>query len=157
MEVVSYTDILLVEDNPSDAELVLRALEKIPGNTTVHHIDDGVQALDFVFGSGAYSGRDILRTPRLMMLDLKLPKIDGMEVLKRVRADRRFDKLPVVVFSSSKEERDLVECYYLGVNSYVVKPVNFDQFVSVVTAVGEYWLSNNLIPREPFWSKRVLQ
>ena len=150
-----YSDILLVEDNPNDAELALRALGKVAGNATVLHIEDGVHALDYVFGQGSYSGRDVMRTPKMLMLDLKLPKVDGLEVLKRVRSDPRFSKLPIIVFSSSKEERDLVECYRLGVNSYIVKPVNFDAFMSVVTAMGDYWLGHNLLPREPFWSKKL--
>lgn len=153
---IQYPDILLIEDNPNDAELAIRALGKISGNATLHHIDDGVRALDFVFGNGHYAGRDISRTPKLMMLDLKLPKIDGLEVLKRIRSDRRFDKLPIVVFSSSKEDRDLVECYQQGVNSYLAKPVNFDQFMAVVASTAEYWLNANLLPREPFWSKRLI-
>ncbi len=152
MEVMKYTDILLVEDNPNDAELALRALGKVSGAPSVVRIEDGVRALDYVFGEGVHAGRDVLRTPRFIMLDLKLPKVDGLEVLRRVRSDQRFAKLPIIIFSSSKEERDLVECYRNGANSYIVKPVNFDAFVAVVTAMGEYWCGYNLLPREPFWN-----
>ncbi|TAK91787.1 MAG: response regulator [Burkholderiaceae bacterium] len=152
MDATNYVDILLVEDNPNDAELALRALGKVSGSPSVLRIEDGVRAIEYLFGQGAHAGRDVSRTPRFVMLDLKLPKIDGHEVLRRVRADQRFSKLPIIIFSSSKEERDLVECYRNGANSFIVKPVNFDVFMTVVNAMGEYWCGHNLLPREPYWS-----
>jgi CheY-like chemotaxis protein len=139
-------DILLVEDNPNDAELAMRALRKHNLANNVMHVADGVEALDYLFARGEYLGRDIEDRPRLILLDLKLPKVDGMEVLKAVKADPRTSLTPVVVLTSSKEERDLIETYRLGVNSYIVKPVEFDKFVEAVKELGYYWLLLNEQP-----------
>ena len=138
--------ILLVEDNPDDEALTLRALKKsnILNDVTVAH--DGVEALDFLFGEGSYSDRDTSVMPQVVLLDLKLPKIDGLEVLRRVRADKRTKLLPVVILTSSKEERDMIEGYKLGANSYIRKPVDFVQFGQAVQQLGLYWLVLNESP-----------
>jgi two-component system response regulator len=135
--------ILLVEDNPDDEALTLRALKKnmISNQIVVAH--DGVEALDFLFGTGAHAGRDAGVVPELILLDLKLPKLDGFEVLKRLRADRRTRLLPVVILTSSKEQQDIVNGYGFGANSYVRKPVDFEQFVDSVRQLGLYWLVIN--------------
>jgi two-component system, response regulator len=139
--------ILLVEDNPRDEKLALRAFAQnnIINQVIVAH--DGVEALDYLLGTGAYAGRDVHDMPQVMLLDLKLPKLDGLEVLRRVRADERLRYLPVVVLTSSDEQRDLVETYKLGVNSYVQKPVDFKQFADAVKQLGLYWLVLNKTPR----------
>ena len=138
--------ILLVEDNPDDEVLTIRALRKnnIGNRLVVAH--DGEEALDFLFCTGAYANRDPHEMPQLILLDLKLPKIDGHEVLRRVRTDERTKLLPVVILTSSKEEQDLVNSYGNGANSYVRKPVNFDQFVEAVRQLGLYWLVLNETP-----------
>ena len=143
---VNSVEILLVEDNPNDLELALHALKK---NNLTNHIQvvrDGAEALDFLFGSGAFAGREINHTPKVILLDLKLPKVDGMEVLKRIKADERTHSIPVVVLTSSREERDIVESYRLGVNSYITKPVDFEQFTEAVRQLGLYWLLLNQPP-----------
>ncbi len=140
--------ILLVEDNPDDVDLTLRALKR---NNIVNEVVlavDGVEALDYLFGTGAYTGRDTSATPRVVLLDLKLPKIDGLEVLRRLRSDERTKLLPIVVLTSSKEQQDLVESYSLGANSYVRKPVDFNQFVEAIRQLGLYWLVLNEPPPE---------
>lgn len=139
-------EILLVEDDPGDAELTLRALKRHNLANRVVHVVDGEQALDFVFCRGEYSSREIGSGPRVVILDLKLPKVDGIEVLKAMKADQCARLIPVVVLTSSKEERDVVETYRLGVNSYIVKPVDFDKFVLAVKDLGMYWLLLNQAP-----------
>jgi two-component system, response regulator len=135
--------ILLVEDNPDDVALTLRALKKnnIANEVVVAH--DGVEALDYLFGTGMYAGRDVTVLPQVVLLDLKLPKVDGLEVLGRLRADARTKLLPVVVLTTSKEDRDLTESYSLGANSYIRKPVEFDSFSEAVRQLGVYWLLLN--------------
>jgi len=139
-------EILLVEDNPRDVELTLRALKKHNLANHVHVAKDGAEALDYIFATGIYAERNIHDHPKVILLDLKLPKVDGMEVLRRIRADERTKCIPVVVLTSSQEERDIVESYKLGVNSYIVKPVDFDKFLSTVQELGLYWLLLNKPP-----------
>ena len=138
--------ILLVEDNPDDELLAIRALEKNNIMNEVVVARDGAEALDYLFGTGAYTGRDLSVMPQIILLDLKLPKIDGLEVLRRLRNDERTKLLPVVVLTSSKEERDLTESYSLGANSYIRKPVNFAQFTEAIRQLGLYWLVLNESP-----------
>ena len=141
-------EILLVEDNPNDAELALRALKKNNLANNVVAVSDGEEALDFVFARGKYAHRQIENSPRVILLDLKLPKVDGLEVLRFLKADPRTKAIPVVVLTSSKEEKDIVESYKLGVNSYIVKPVDFDKFVDAVKDIGFYWLLLNQSARQ---------
>ena len=138
--------ILLVEDNPDDETLTLRALNKNKIWNEIIVARDGAEALDFLFGTGAYAGRDTKIQPQLILLDLKLPKIDGLEVLKRLRADPRTALQPVTVLTTSNEERDIVTSYQLGVNSYIRKPVDFDSFIEAVRQLGLYWLVLNTPP-----------
>lgn len=138
--------ILLVEDNPDDVELNLRALRKYNITNQVTVMRDGAEALDYLFGTGAYAGRDVSQTPTIVLLDLKLPKIGGLDVLKRLRQDRRTRLIPVIVLTSSTEERDIVESYSLGCNSYVRKPVDFSEFVEAVRQLGLFWLLINEAP-----------
>lgn len=138
--------ILLVEDNPDDEALTLRALKKNNIGNKVVIVRDGAEALDFLFYKGAYADRDPQDKPQVILLDLKLPKVDGLEVLRRIRADESTRRLPVVILTSSKEEQDLIKSYSLGVNSYVRKPVDFDQFVEAVRQLGLYWLVLNEAP-----------
>lgn len=138
--------ILLVEDNPDDIALTLRAFKKNNMLNEVVIVKDGAEALDYLFGTGAYKDRDPRDTPSLVLLDLKLPKIGGNEVLKRIRADERTKLLPVVVLTSSREERDLIESYSCGANSYIRKPVDFNEFIEAVRQVGVYWLLLNESP-----------
>ena len=139
-------EILLVEDNPHDAELAIRALKKRHLANRLIHVADGQTALDFLFGMGAYEGRDVQHQPRVVLLDLKLPKLDGIEVLRQIRADARTTLLPVVVLTSSQEDRDVIESYKLGANSYIVKPVDFENFSAAVSNLGLYWLLLNKSP-----------
>jgi len=138
--------ILLVEDNPDDELLTLRALKKTGVQNEVVVARDGVEALDYLFASGAYSGRDPAVMPQLILLDLKLPRVGGLEVLKRLRSNERTRLLPVVILTSSREQRDMLEGYGLGANSYVRKPVNFEQFVKAVELLRNYWLVLNEDP-----------
>ncbi|MEW6635497.1 MAG: response regulator [Actinomycetota bacterium] len=138
--------ILLVEDNPDDEILTLRALKKNNVLNEVVVARDGVEALDYLFGEGSYTGRDTNAMPQLVLLDLKLPKIDGLEVLRRMRADERTRLLPVVILTSSKEQQDMLDGYGLGANSYVRKPVNFEQFVRAIEQLKLYWLVLNEAP-----------
>ena len=135
--------ILLVEDNPDDEALTLRALKKNNIQNDVVVARDGVEALDYLFGTGKHAGRDTSVTPSVTLLDLKLPKIDGLEVLKKIRADDRTKIMPVVILTSSKEEQDLINGYKLGANSYIRKPVDFSQFIEAVRQLGLYWLLLN--------------
>ena len=149
MEIIVNTnevEILLVEDNSSDAELTLRALRKHNLANRVFHVKDGAEALEFIFAHGAYDQRRVEDTPRVIFLDLKLPKVDGIEVLQKIKSDERTRKIPVVVLTSSKEDRDVVESYRLGVNSYIVKPVEFESFIRAVSDLGFYWLLLNQTP-----------
>jgi len=138
--------ILLVEDNPDDVELTLRAFKKNNIANGVVVARDGVEALDYLFGTGAHADRDTNDTPRIILLDLKLPKLDGLQVLERLRNDERTRLTPVVILTSSKEEHDLVSGYKTGANSYVRKPVDFNQFVEAVRHIGLYWLLINEVP-----------
>ncbi len=141
--------ILLVEDNPDDIELTLRALRKSNIANKVVVARDGVEALDYLFGTGAYAGRDTDDQPQVVLLDLKLPRVDGLEVLKRIRADARTELVPVVILTSSREEQDLIQGYRSGANSYIRKPVDFDQFTEATRQLGLYWLVlNEPAPKE---------
>jgi two-component system, response regulator len=139
-------EILLVEDNPDDVELALYALKKNNLANFIHIARDGEEALDFLFCRGAFSGRSFEAPPRVVLLDLKLPKVDGFEVLRLVKADPRTKPVPIVVMTSSKEQRDMVEGYKLGVNSYIQKPVDFEQFRNIIKELGFYWLVINQSP-----------
>jgi CheY-like chemotaxis protein len=141
--------ILLVEDNPNDADLALRALKKNNIHNEIVVATDGVEALDYLFGTGGHAGRDTGDVPVVVLLDLKLPKIDGVEVLKRIRADPRTKYLPVIMLTSSLEDRDVFACYDCGANSYVRKPVDFTDFTEAVRELGLYWLVLNVCPSHP--------
>ncbi len=140
-------EILLVEDNEDDEELTLRALTKINLNKTLHVVRDGAEALDYIFATGAYSRQNVGGNLKLIMLDLKLPKVDGLEVLRRIKDDDRTKTIPVVMLTSSKEEPDIAASYKLGANSYIVKPVDFEGFIKTVSELGIYWLALNQPPR----------
>jgi two-component system response regulator len=140
-------EILLVEDNPNDAELALRALRKNNIANNVLVLTDGEEALNFLFARGEYTHRKVENGPKIILLDLKLPKVDGLEVLRAIKGDPRTKIIPVVILTSSKEEKDIIESYMLGVNSYIVKPVDFDKFIVAVRDIGFYWLLLNQLPR----------
>ncbi len=139
--------ILLVEDNKSDAMLAIRALKKHNLANNLIHLIDGAQALDFIFGKGEFLGRDVANKPKVIFLDIKMPKLSGLEVLKVIKADERTKTIPVVMMTSSNEEVDLVESYQLGANSYVVKPVGFDNFSKTIVELGFYWQVTNNQPK----------
>ncbi|MFH0932868.1 MAG: response regulator [Nitrospirota bacterium] len=141
-------EILLVEDNPNDAELAIRALKSHNLANKLVWLKDGVEALDFIFAQGQYADRSIEDVPKVVLLDLKLPRVNGLEVLEKVKADKRTRTIPIVVLTSSSEERDIVTSYNLGVNSYILKPVAFDKFIDAVQEVGLYWLLLNKPPHE---------
>ena len=146
MTSLTDVEILLVEDNPNDVELTLRALQKQNLANKVFVVKDGAEALEFIFGTGSYSVRNIEDHPKVVLLDLKLPKVDGIEVLRKIKADPRTKDMPVVMLTSSQEERDVLETYKLGVNSYIVKPVDFGNFVHAVSELGLYWGLLNKVP-----------
>jgi two-component system response regulator len=136
-------EILLVEDNPHDAELTIRTLKKVHLANKLTHVKDGAEALDFIFSRGAYAGRNINEKPKVILLDIKMPKVDGIEVLRQIKSNPDTKTIPVVIMTSSKEEQDIITSYKLGVNSYVVKPVDFDGFAKAVADLGFYWLITN--------------
>lgn len=138
-------EILLVEDNPHEAELALRSLKKHNFGNKVHHIDDGADALDFIFERGQYAGTSTGK-PKLILLDIKLPRVDGIEILRQIKANERTRSIPVVILTSSKENSDVRSCYELGVNSYIVKPVEFESFSKAVAELGMYWMLLNTPP-----------
>ncbi len=142
----NQVEILYVEDNPNDIELTLHAFQKNNIVNQIHVVRDGAEALDYLFGTGAYAARDLNARPKVILLDLKLPKVDGLDVLRRIKSDARTKTLPVVVLTSSREERDIVESYNLGVNSYIIKPVDFEQFTVAISQLGLYWLLLNEPP-----------
>ena len=142
------TEILLVEDNPEDVEITLRAFQRYNLANKVHVVRDGEEAMECLFNTGGNAKRSVCSNTRLILLDLKLPKVDGIEILQRCKLDPRTKHIPVVILTSSREERDLTESYNLGVNSYVVKPVDFSQFTEAIRQLGLYWLGLNQLPHE---------
>jgi two-component system, response regulator len=136
-------EILLFEDNPNDAELTIRALRKNHLSNSIVHVRDGVDGIDYLFGTGRFAGRNTAEQPRLILLDIKMPKVDGFEVLQKIKASDLTRKIPVAMLTSSKEDPDIAKCYTLGVNSYIVKPVDFDVFRKTVSELGFYWLLLN--------------
>jgi two-component system response regulator len=146
MNGLEQIEILLVEDNAEDAEMTMRALRKRNLANQLHWVKDGEEALEYLFCSGRYAGRNPSHPPKLVLLDIKMPKIDGIEVLRRIKASE-LKLIPVVVMTSSNEERDVVESYRLGVNSYIVKPVQFDAFLDTVAKIGLYWVLTNRVPQ----------
>ncbi len=147
---VKEVEILLVEDNPTDAELTIRALKKSNLANKLVWVKDGAEALDFIFATGVYAERSVTNGPKVILLDLRLPKVDGMEVLRRIKEDARTRAIPVVVLTSSKEDVDVAKSYQFGVNSYISKPVEFDEFAKTVAELGLYWL---LVNRPPLIAK----
>jgi len=146
MTALEDIEILLVEDNPNDVELTMRALQKQNLASKVFVVKDGAEALEFIFATGAFAARKIENRPKVVLLDLKLPKVDGIEVLRRIKSDERTKQTPVVMLTSSEEERDVLDTYNLGVNSYIVKPVDFSNFVHAVSELGVYWGLLNKLP-----------
>lgn len=142
----SQIEILLVEDNIHDAEMTIRALNKVKLANNLVHVKDGEEALDFIFGTGQYAGRDIQQRPKVVLLDIKMPKVDGIEVLRQIKSNEATKSIPVVIMTSSREEQDVITSYQLGVNSYVVKPVNFEAFAAAISDLGLYWLIINQQP-----------
>jgi two-component system, response regulator len=143
---IKEVEILLVEDNVYDAEMTIRALKKVNLANKLVHLQDGEEAINFLFGIEQFAGRDINNTPKVILLDIKMPKVDGIEVLKRIKANPATRMIPVVIMTSSKEEQDIVTSYSFGVNSYVVKPVEFEGFAKAVSELGMYWLLTNEAP-----------
>ena len=139
-------EILLVEDNPSDAELITRALRKVNLANHLIHVKDGEEALDFIFATGTFAGREKQYVPKVILLDIKMPKVDGIEVLRQIKANSETKRIPVVIMTSSKEEQDIIRSYELGVNSFVVKPVEFNDFAKAVSELGLYWVLINQPP-----------
>ena len=139
-------DILLIEDNPHEAKLVIRSFQKSNLANRLMHLSDGLDALDFIFARNKYAGREIENLPKLILLDLKLPKVSGIEILKAIKEDERTKIIPIIVLTSSREEPDIIACYTLGANSYIVKPVNFDSFSKAVIELGMYWMFLNVPP-----------
>jgi two-component system response regulator len=139
-------EVLLVEDNAGDAEMTTRALKKNGLANKLMHLKDGAQALDFLFAEGDFAGREVSNKPKVILLDLKMPKVSGIEVLRKLRADERTKKIPVVILTSSSEDPDIQACYDLGVNSYVVKPVEFEEFFKAISNLGLYWIIVNKAP-----------
>ncbi|HEY0058884.1 MAG TPA: response regulator [Flavisolibacter sp.] len=146
MNSVSSVEILLVEDNASDAELIIRALRKVNLANHLVHVKDGAEALDFIFSRGAYENRKGAAVPKVILLDIKMPRVDGIEVLRQIKSNEHTRKIPVVIMTSSKEEQDIVTSYELGVNSFVVKPVDFTAFAKAVSELGLYWVLTNQPP-----------
>lgn len=146
MRAQEQIEVLLAEDNARDAEMTQRALRRFNFGNRLRWVRDGAEALDFVFCRGAYAGRDLARPPKLLLLDLKMPKVDGIEVLRQVKFDQQTRAIPIVVMTSSNEERDVLESYRLGANSYIVKPVEFGAFAEVVAQIGLYWVLTNRVP-----------
>ena len=144
---LNAVEILLVEDNSRDADLTIRALKKKNLANHLFHVEDGAEALDFMFGRGQYAEHRANQLPKVILLDLKLPKVDGLEVLRALRADERTHKVPIVIVTSSNQDPDIQTAYGLGANSYVIKPVDFENFFEAMTALGYYWLLVNAPPR----------
>lgn len=142
----NQVEILYIEDNHDEAELTIRSLNKHHLTNKLKHIDDGAEALDFIFARGVYAERSDIPHPRLILLDLKLPKVDGLEILRQLKSNEQTKIIPVVILTSSKEDKDVIDSYRLGVNSYIVKPVNFESFSKSVADLGFYWLLLNLSP-----------
>jgi two-component system, response regulator len=145
----SQVEVLLVEDNMHDAEMTIRSLKKVNLANNLVHVKDGEEALEFIFAQGKFAGRDLVNSPKVILLDIKMPKVDGIEVLRRIKADEATRCIPVVIMTSSKEELDIVSSYALGVNSFVVKPVDFEGFAKAVSQLGMYWLLTNQPPLSP--------
>lgn len=141
-----FVEILLIEDNKHDAELAMMALEESNLANHAVRLKDGEEALNYIFAKGPYADRDIHQQPKVILLDLKMPKVGGLEVLQQIRSDERTRRIPVVVLSSSKEEKDVSMCYQLGVNSYIVKPVDFDQLTNIISLISSYWVLLNHSP-----------
>ncbi len=139
-------EILLIEDNANDAEMTMRALKKNNVTNKIFHLKDGADALEFIFGTGKFAGRNVLHKPKVILLDLKMPKVDGIEVLEKIKSNELTKTIPVVILTSSKEDPDIQKCYILGVNSYIVKPVDFEGFHKVVADLGLYWVLLNQPP-----------
>lgn len=146
---IDQVEVLLVEDNIHDAEMTIRSLKKVNLANNLVHVKDGEEALDFIFAQGKFAGRDMGSAPKVILLDIKMPKVDGIEVLRRIKSHESTRTIPVVIMTSSKEEQDIISSYQLGVNSYVVKPVDFEGFAKAVSQLGLYWLLTNQPPLSP--------